>query len=77
MGTITFDQAARSRQPLGIECSYCYRRALLDAKTDLRAEIGDTRDLGDVLHCSRCGSRQFSVTVFPSHAKATAFLRNH
>lgn len=73
----TFDQAAKSRQPLGIECSSCYRRVLVDAKADLKAAAGDGRDLGDVLHCSRCGSRRFSVIVFPSRAKATAFLRNH
>ena len=75
--SFTFEQAAKSRQPLGIECGYCYRRVLMDARTVLGAQPGDKRDLGSVLHCSRCGSRQFTVTVFPSHAKATAFLRNH
>ena len=75
--SFTFDQAARSPQPLGIECNYCYRRVLLDAKADLGAQPGDIRDLGQILHCARCGSRQFSVTVFPSRAKATSFLRNH
>jgi hypothetical protein len=74
---LTFDQAARGRQPLGIECNYCYRRVLRDARADLGAQSGDIRDLGQVLHCSRCGSRQLSVTIFPSRAKAAAFLRNH
>ncbi len=73
----TFEQAARSPQPLGIECGYCYRRVLMDARAVLGAQPGDRRELASVLHCSRCGSRQFSVTVFPSRAKATAFLRNH
>jgi len=78
MGTgVTFEQAAKSPQPLGIECGYCYRRVLMDARAVLGAQPGDKRDLGSVLHCSRCGSRRFTVTVFPSRAKATAFLRNH
>jgi hypothetical protein len=73
----TFGQAAKSPQPLGFECGYCFRRVLMDARAALGAQPADKRDLGSVLYCSRCGSRRFTVTVFPSRAKATAFLRNH
>jgi DNA-directed RNA polymerase subunit RPC12/RpoP len=75
--SFTFEMAAKSPQPLGIECSYCFRRVLMDARAVLGAQPGDKRDLGSVLHCSKCGSKRFTVTVFPSRAKATAFLRNH
>ena len=74
----TFDELAGKTRPVGIECGHCYRRVLIDPVRGLRARKGDRRRLSQAsLHCSRCGSRTFSVHLFPSDAKATAFLRNH
>jgi hypothetical protein len=74
---ITFDQIARTAQPIGLECSFCYHRALL-GRRDLKARPGDGRTLrqGGV-RCGKCGSHDFAATLLPSRAKATAFLRNH
>ena len=71
----TLHEIAMSAQPLGVECGNCIRRVLLP-KDKLHARRGDMRKVGG-LHCSKCGSRDFSTTIFLKKSAAYNFVRNH
>ena len=76
MAALTLHDLAVSPRSVGVECEYCIRRAVVTA-ADLKAVRGDHRTLAQAgLRCGKCGSRQFTATLFQSRAKAYAFLRN-
>lgn len=73
----TFDEVASSSWPVGIECGHCVRRVLVHVKA-IRARRGDRRKLSEgALRCIRCGSRDFTASLFSSRSEAFNFTRNH
>jgi hypothetical protein len=73
----TFDELAGHPRPLGIECGQCLRRVLVQPAA-LKPRKGDRRRVSQArLHCSRCGSRAFSVHVFQTNAEATTFMKGY
>ena len=75
MSVHTLHEIAASTHPLGVECGNCIRRVLIP-KEKLKARIGDMRKVSG-LHCSKCGSRAYSTTIFLKKSAAHSFVRNH
>jgi bacterioferritin-associated ferredoxin len=73
----TLHEAATSHYPVGVECAHCIRRALVPKDT-LNASRDDHRKLSEIgLRCSKCGSREFTTTLFDTRSAAHTFVRNH
>ena len=71
----TLHEIAASTQPLGVEGGNYIRPALIP-KQGLNARLGDTRKVTG-LHWGRCGSRDFSTTIFLKKSAAHGSVRNH
>jgi len=74
--TDTTSSIGRSGFPLGVKCTFCLHRALLDEKA-LQARFDTPRMLSSLrFRCSRCGGHSVQIEKFWSRSSVTRFMRS-
>ena len=74
--TETTATIAASGFPLGVKCSHCLHRALLDEKA-LREKFATPRLLSSLrFKCARCGGCSVHLEKFWSRSSVTRFMRS-
>jgi len=60
---------------LGILCEFCLHRSILTC-SDLEHRHGIMRKIADVrFRCTKCGRRNYSLSIIRSQSEATRFMR--
>jgi hypothetical protein len=60
---------------IGVLCEFCLHRAVL-SYTDLEHRHGIMRRIADVrFSCTKCGRRNYSLSIIRSQSEATRFMR--